>query len=311
MGRRPRSSKRGRRLLREPHIYPQALVALDGGVLVTGLDWDSSGLFRGWLARIDGDGGVAWAKRLRGPAGIDALEPTTAIRMNNGNYAIAGRMGAYERSFMASIKPDGTFVWKSSPWSASDLSYMMIDSFAELPTTGFVAAGHYVKGTEPRQTFTAGLDAVGRVQWLRGYKVDSLTPSEAKFASMRLTDDGGLVVASYSASEGRASLWVMKPTARDGALPLMTPAQRDETLPYANGESEIREESLTVTVEDQPTPRTKLNLSVLDVKAERAEPVIQKSAAVGCTHTSVMTGGPTTWSSEKRQNAPSNPRAQQ
>lgn len=100
----------------------------------------------------------------------------------------------------------------------------MPGSVAELPTTGLVAAfSSGVLGDAPPVVALVGLDGAGHPQWASSYAL--ATPAGLRavaWPALRVTDDGGLVVAAWAgpeigATEGGA-LVGMKVFARDGTL---------------------------------------------------------------------------------------------
>lgn len=206
-------------------LYPLTITPSDGGFVVSGWEW--TGVFtpegrRMFIARVNADGSLAWAERVVG-CGTDTnlleVQPTAAIRTAGGNTLLAGRLGAYERSFVLVVKPDGSFASQSNPWSTSNLSYMTIHAIKELPTSGYVAAGSYVKDYDARALFLAGLDSGGALQWLKRYQLIG-SGSEADFPGLALPDDGGMLATGYTTlpTSGQGSLWAMKPYAKDGSI---------------------------------------------------------------------------------------------
>ncbi|MFO0680352.1 MAG: hypothetical protein U0169_27760 [Polyangiaceae bacterium] len=251
-------------------LYPSAMTRIDGGVVVTGLAWEGGTLtWHGWVARIDDDGKLAWSKRIDGAIEGDAadVEPSAIVTTRTGNVVVSGRYGVYRRSFLLSLRPDGTEIWKANPWTGSNTSYMVVDGVAELPTTGFVAVGHYVRGYENEQTFAAGLDSVGRVLWIHGYRFTGEN-AQSKWASIRLADDGGAVVASnQSISAGaNGSLWIFKARVKDGTVGITTEGQEVTDLPVANGTAGLTLVDQTIAVSDFATPLAPTKVVATDPK---------------------------------------------
>jgi hypothetical protein len=234
-------------------LVPTALVRVDDGVVLAAEDWDGNNEFRAWIARIDANGDVVWSKRYKGTdSGNTALQPEVATVTAGGNVIVAGRAGALLRSFILAIKPDGTTAWMTVPWSTSDLSYLVIHSIQELPTTGFVLTGSYTNEWDPRELFLAGADASGHLQWLESYQVKANTNVESGFPALRLTDDGGIFVTGYTRAPDAdpGSLWAMKTFAKDGAIDFDATAGRKRTQPFETTTCTHSEESITPEVTD-------------------------------------------------------------
>jgi hypothetical protein len=145
---------------------------------------------------------------------------------------------------------------------------MQVQGIRELPTSGFVAAGSYVKDYENRTLFLAGLDAGGQVQWLRRYKLDG-AGSEAAFPGLALSDDGGAFTATYATVPGDGSLWTMKPFAKDGSITFATGASAD-TVPNANGTCPLVGTSIVLAAGDLPVQPKPYALTVVDVPTVKA-----------------------------------------
>lgn len=100
-----------------------------------------------------------------------------------------------------------------------------ITGIAELPTTGFLVAGSTANldaaGGTPDATgsiFVESLDAIGRPLWTKSYRLANNRTTA--FGAIRLTDDGGAVVAGVAEHVGTAGggLFTMKVFAKDGDL---------------------------------------------------------------------------------------------
>ncbi len=248
-------------------LFPAAMTRIDGGVVVTGGAWTSENpRWRGWVARLGDDGRLAWSKRWTSDDG-EPVEPSNILTTRSGYVTISGRYGGYNRSFLLTLRPDGSEIWRSTPWSGSGLSYLVVDGVAELPTTGFIAVGHYTRDYEASQTFAAGLDAVGRILWLRGYKGSS-TLGASKWASVRLSDDGGALIGSCASgsSSGNGSLWLLKARAKDGSVGFSAEATETEDLPYLNGVSALSSADHPVTVTDFSATATPTRVLVTEAK---------------------------------------------
>jgi hypothetical protein len=104
----------------------------------------------------------------------------------------------------------------------------VLDSIAELPTTGYVASGSTVRLTRPAPESSSGVallqvDAVGNPVWAKRYTLQSAQGQYllAGQTDMKLTDDGGIFVTGIVQHDPpgvAADLWAMKVFAKDGSV---------------------------------------------------------------------------------------------
>jgi hypothetical protein len=238
-------------------LYPVQIVAIEGGVLVAGLDWDKVTNYRGLvLAHLGANGTVSWAQRFGACEGFGypGMQPFDAQRLANGDVLVAGSLDLGRRSFVMEVKPDGQVSWASAQWGDDPLTDMAIHAVRELPTTGFLAAGHYHFHFEPERLFLAGLDAKGRTQWLKVYgqpsKEDGI-PAEQKFPSLQLTDDGAALLAAYTTApvpSQNDNLWVLQAAAKDGAITLQPNEGEVLEFPHATVDCSLTGDPITLAV---------------------------------------------------------------
>lgn len=179
--------------------------------------------------RVRMDGSVVWAKRYDGCVEAPDAIPSAAIVGSQGEVTIAGSGGAQHNGLVLRLLADGSVGFASFPgFGFGAGSVFLLDSFAELPTTGYVAGGSVVNltGNEPENVPSAalvGLDAVGNVLWASRYTFGSTgAHANSGHVAVRLADDGGIVTTALLADAldpflgGR--LWAFKPFAKDGAI---------------------------------------------------------------------------------------------
>jgi hypothetical protein len=205
------------------HLMPSMLFAWQGGLFIAGFTEEVGGVQRqGFTLALDAAGEVKFANLHGGCGSISDLIPNTGIVHSSGDVILAGNGGQYFRSFVARIKPDGSVGFASFPWSGSGSDYAVISGIAELPTSGFVVTGRYQAYPETSHLFSAGLDSVGGVQWVRDYQLTTAGTQlpESTFPTLRLTDDGGALMAGFS-NAGKSSvgdMWLLKAFAKDGGI---------------------------------------------------------------------------------------------
>lgn len=249
-------------------IRPRSVFALGA---ISGFDWDGAPggtSQRGFVARLGSDGSIAWGRRWRGcdDSSLASVHPTTSIRTSAGNTLVAGLLGSYYRSFVAIVRPDGTIASQSNPTTGSGLSYLAIQSVRELPTSGFLAAGIYTREYDPQTTMLAGLDSAGVMQWARQYTLPPSDPKPAaNAAAVQPTDDGGALVAvtTTAPTSGDASLWALKPFAKDGGITFSGGAT--STAPaFSNGTCALTDEALAFDVGDLAVAPRSIAVQVVD-----------------------------------------------
>src|SRR5262249_15694223 len=120
----------------------------------------------------------------------------------------AGRGGAGRNAVVARIKPDGSVGFASFPGFGFGLANIfVIDSIAALPTTGFVASGSTVRLTSGAPSNVAavalvGLDSAGRILWAKRYNMGAPDAwAGVSQSSLRLTDDGGVLVTAAATGQ--------------------------------------------------------------------------------------------------------------
>ena len=265
------------------YLYPSSITALDDGALVAGLEWDKdSNERRMWLARIDDNGEPVWAKRFSGCTGIGypGMQPFDTQLLTNGDVLVAGVLDLGRRSFVLEVDPEGTVRWASMQWGDDTLSSMAIHAVRELPTTGFLAAGRYHYHFEQERVFLAGLDAMGRTQWIAVYGQPSVEDGIAAgqaFPSLQLTDEGMAMMAAYTTApmpSESSNVWVLQAQAKDGLIAFAPGAAEALTYPHATLDCPLTEESLSLTSES-----FELESSVFVPLVEKLQPTTTSQTA--------------------------------
>ena len=261
-----------RRFGHDTHLYPVAAAALDDGVFLAGLGWDADANERRlWLARVKGDGTLAWAKRIGGCTGIgyQDMQPFDARILRNGDVLVSGVIDLGRRSFVMEVTPSGTIQWATTQWGEDTLTDLAVHTVRELPTTGFLAAGRYRYQFEQERLFLAGLDAKGRTQWLKAYgqpSTEAGIPASQSFPTMQLTDEGAALMAGHTSAPEPSkdhNLWLLQVRARDGAIDFAPGAGEAMDHPHASLDCPFDEEAMSLTGQD------------FDVAPESFAPVVE------------------------------------
>lgn len=208
-----------------PFFRIRVLEAIGDDVFVSG---DGTADFALIGVRIRPDGTIVYAKRyLACPAARDGI-PSAALVGAQGEITIAGSGGAQHNGALVRILPDGNLGFATfRGFSFGAGSVFLLDSLAELPTTGFVAGGTHVRFTaqEPdnvSSTALLGFDAGGRLQWARRYAFGG--PGDYRASgqvAVRLSDDGGGVTTALvddPLDPLGGFLWSFKPFAKNGHI---------------------------------------------------------------------------------------------
>src|SRR5204863_3153034 len=98
--------------------------------------------------RLAADGNVVYAKRYVGcPSAPDAI-PSAAIVGGQGEVTMVGSGGAQHNGVFVRLRPDGSVGFATFPGFGFGLgSVFLLDSFVELPTTGYIAGASSVRFT--------------------------------------------------------------------------------------------------------------------------------------------------------------------
>jgi hypothetical protein len=222
------------RLFGEPgnlrSVTPTAIAVSNGGeVIVLGSSSTSADGASMFALRVSDAGPAKWANRYIGCAGYKDLSPTTARIDVNDGVTVGGSAADHRVGLLARLKSDGTLAFANFPGMGAQTSMpLAINAMAELPTTGFLVAGSTANLDAPAGTpeatgsiFVESLDAIGRPLWAKSYRLAN--DRTTAFAGIRLTDDGGAVVAGVAEHVGAAGtagggLFTMKVFAKDGEL---------------------------------------------------------------------------------------------
>jgi hypothetical protein len=209
-----------------PGISVRVAANIEGDAFLSGAITDGGdGLF---ALRVTPEGEIVYAKRYDGcDAAPDAI-PSAVIVGAGGEVTMAGSGGAQHNGILVRLRPDGSVGFASFPgFGFGAGSVFLLDSLAELPTTGYVAGGSAVQftGQAPENVPSAaliGLDARGQVLWATRYTFGAQGSYEySGHVGVRLTDDGGVMataLVSDAADPLGGHLWAFKPFARDGSI---------------------------------------------------------------------------------------------
>ncbi len=176
-----------------------------------------------FVARLDDGGGIRTSSSYIACDTAFNLSPTTVTAAASNGITVAGGSHGQSRAFVARIHEDGGVGFVTYPGMTDGSGAVFVASdIAELPTTGFVMVASSVERTgDGAEAVPAvalvGLDAAGRATWLKRHTPDATRPSS--FGALRLTTDGGAMVAALASGDGAAgAAWTMKAYAKDGGL---------------------------------------------------------------------------------------------
>jgi hypothetical protein len=205
------------------------------------------------------DGTVRYGKRYRGcEAAADAI-PSQAIAGARGEVTIAGSGGAQHNGVVLRLHPDGTVGFAAFPgFGFGAGSVFLLDSIAELPTTGYVVGGSTVRFSDEEETAGVpsaallGLDGAGRILWANRYTFGAPGSREVSGqVGVHLTDDGGAMATALvgdSADPLGGHLWAFKPYAKDGAISFAPGGATRTPLDVAELECAMTDADLAVAV---------------------------------------------------------------
>lgn len=214
------------------------LVPYAGGTMILGSTWDPAGAFwTGWLAKLDAKGDLIWAREILGSDNTQSFRTSfvSGFELPDGDFIAAGTMDVKSRAslLVLKVKPDGNVGWLSVADAPDAYVGVHLSSVAPLSTSGMVAAGRFTL-RNASDFWYAGLDSVGRVQWMKrfgragGGGELGTDPGDHNAPGVAVTRDGGLFLAGYT--EGLATgantegLAVFQAFAKDGTLTLSNPS---------------------------------------------------------------------------------------
>jgi hypothetical protein len=208
------------------HLTPTVVTVAGSDLFVSGRASGSTDSM--FAVRIDQHGQISFSNSyVACQAGPDVYPMRTLIE-DNGDVTVAGRGGAEHNAFVARLKTDGSVGFSSFPgfgFGAGDV--FVLESIAELPTTGYVASGSTVRllgaGAENVSSLALlQLDAVGKPVWGQRYTMQSAAGDfiPAAQSALELTDDGGILATVMLQRDPSSSgdLWAIKVPAKDGVI---------------------------------------------------------------------------------------------
>jgi hypothetical protein len=160
----------------------------------------------------------------------------------------------------------------------------LLDSIAELPTTGYVAGGSTVRftATAPENVPSAalvGLDATGALLWANRY---TFGPAAAYVSSgqvgVRLTDDGGVLAAALVEDPAHpldGFLWTFKPFAKDGSISFSPDAVTVSPLAVTNLPCSLTATDTSLTVQAASMTPSSVNVSSVPVQVTTGQQTAQ------------------------------------
>jgi hypothetical protein len=215
----------------ERSIVASTMAQVGSDVVVMGGTSTTVDGARMFAIRLPGDGGSAsavWANRVVGCNEVPDLHPSQARINAQSQLTIVGTAGDHRDGLVMRMKDDGSVAFANfARFDATGDRPFNVHAFAELPTTGLLVAGMTddlglpsgTPGTES-SIFVASLDSTGRALWANRYTLPN--GRSLNQASIRLTDDGGVLVMGKAerttADPHAGGLYAMKAFAKNGDL---------------------------------------------------------------------------------------------
>lgn len=208
------------------HLVPSVAVRVGADLVLAGdrslanqAPGESQQMF---VIRLDDQENPSWAVSYACPA-REGLWPTAGAPSSDGAVTLAG--DATGTSFITRIRKDDTLGFITFPELGGGVrDWLVPASVAELPTTGLIVG--YSSGVlagVPPAVALLGLDGAGHVLWANSYALgQGLNTRAFAWPALRITDDGGILVAASAGPEAGATeggaLVAMKVFAKDGYL---------------------------------------------------------------------------------------------
>jgi hypothetical protein len=257
----------------------RAAATIEKDVFLSG--WMNDGLDAMFALRIGPDGKLVYAKHYSGcDAAPDAI-PSQVLVGAKGEVTIAGSGGAQHNGLVVRLRPDGSVGFATFPgFGFGAGSVFLLDSIAQLPTTGYVAGGSLVRFSTdgPENTPSAalvGLGADGRIQWAKRYSFtlgDGLTPSGQ--VGVHLTDDGGVLATALLVDPNDALgglLWAFKAFAKDGSIDFSSGSVDAGSLAIDNLECSLTDTDLKVSAKRAEMSTRSVTIDAKDVALKQSE----------------------------------------
>jgi hypothetical protein len=229
-----------------------------------------------FAVRLGSQGELVWSKRYEACVSAPDLIPSAAIVGQQETVTLAGSGGAQHNGMVVRLLSDGSVGFATFPgFGFGAGSVFLLDSFAELPTTGYVAGGSSVRftGDTPENVASAallGLDATGAVLWANRY---TFGPAAAYIPSgqvgVRLTDDGGILATALVQDLVHpldGFLWAFKPFAKNGAIPFSPDAVTVSPLGVTNLSCSLTAGNTAITVQAALMTPQAVNVSSVPVQ---------------------------------------------
>lgn len=208
-------------------LVPRALAAVDDSLWWIGNYW-VEGISHVAAARLDRElspqAQSAYVGTCENNRRVDASFARPAALRSE--LLVVGSSGGSHEGLLLRLRPDATVAVASFPSygpGASDVA--VLQSIAELPTTGYVVSGSHFDVLAPAGSrelqmapFIAWLDAAGSVFTAKRFTLDAgdIPTSSPRIS---LTDDGGMMFSAVRAGAGdQHELWNMKVFAKDGSV---------------------------------------------------------------------------------------------
>lgn len=254
---------------------PRRIVRYHDDVAVTGATWNATGArWRGFVARFTPSGQMVWGNELTatdcGPSGEQWIYPQALLATRDGDLVVGGGTLQSGYGFMvAKLKPDGALSWHEST-ARSEFNHLgpLITDLVELPTSGYLAVGHYISNQSHEDVFLSQLDAIGKPLWARTYggtqNPNNPLFTDDNYPTLQLTQDGGALIAAYSESlTDEDGMFVFKTAAKDGVMSFggSTSAETAE-LSLVAGPTCLIEGPWPVEVSDESVPTVSQPLRV-------------------------------------------------
>jgi hypothetical protein len=215
--------------------------------MILGSTWNPTGAFwTAFLVRLDAEGEIVWAKNLRASDGTVDLRAflVAGYESADGDFIAAGTVdyGARGCTLVVKVKPDGTIAWSSTEDVPDSYTGIALTGIAPLPTSGMVATGRF-SGRQSSDLWFAGLDSIGRVQWMKrlgrtgGGGPLGTDPGAHNAPGVAVGIDGGMLVVGYTeglaTGTGTEGFLAFQAHAKDGLLTLSSSAATMSTTTAA------------------------------------------------------------------------------
>lgn len=194
----------------------------DGGYIVAGFAFDSTGENQIYIIKTDSVGEELWSRTF---GGSNNERSWSVIQISDGGYAVAGWTESTENGdsdvYVIKLNSEGDRLWSKTYGGAYDDEARAI---VEIPGEGFALAGKTRSSDGHSGIYLMKISSSSEIIWERTYAQDNNVIGQ----SLDLTSDGGFIVGGYRS--GYTQDYILRTNSDGDSLWAMSVITADSTL---------------------------------------------------------------------------------